>query len=365
MWQRCPPFRAQAQTISSFPPPLTAFPLLFPSASQNPPFLRPCALFPHPQTVDVPNWKCMRSSAEIKFRLRQESANLYLALAKPTYQGELPPQPLNPLPDPRPIAAALRGSLFEFTVLATAQNILSHRFPLLGLTLETGPNIEWRRDYAHNKTSPPQYFRRLNYKLRRRRRSQIHLGTQPSPTPCPPGPRPPIHWQIRIPQRNLRPTRILARTESFSIRHQLDQRSRSRFPRAFLDLALVPLCERYARTPAPPLSHFSLSTRLPLIRKPLRVLFPNTHLLGEAVALHALGTLSPASPKPKRGASAAPKSSKPNSRSRSNPTAPTSNSPLTIMSTPSISSSSITCSPANPPIWNPPSCAWPNISTGS
>ena len=81
----------------------------------------------------------MRSSAEIKFRLRQESANLYLALAKPTYRGELPPQPLNPLPDPRPIAAALRGSLFEFTVLATAQNILSHRFPLLGLTLETGP----------------------------------------------------------------------------------------------------------------------------------------------------------------------------------------------------------------------------------
>ena len=95
------------------------------------------------------------------------------------------------------------------------------------------------------------------------------------------------------------------------MRHQLDQRSRSRFPRAFLDLALALLCGRHARTPA---RRFltSLYQHGRHLFENLSVYFsPNTHLLGEAVALHALGTLFPTFPKPKCGASAAPKSSKP------------------------------------------------------
>jgi hypothetical protein len=103
----------------------------------------------------------MRSLAEIKFRLRQEAANLYLALAKPRFEGEVP-APL-PLPDGQASAAALRGSPFEFALLAIAQSVLEHHFPLLGVTLETGPHIEWRRDYAHHKTSAAKYFRLVPY----------------------------------------------------------------------------------------------------------------------------------------------------------------------------------------------------------
>ena len=99
----------------------------------------------------------MRTPAEIKFRLRQETANIYLAIAKPRFTGELTPTPL-PLPDPRPAPPPSAVRSFEFTVLATAQSILAHRFPLLGTTLETGPNIEWRRDYAHKKISAGQIF---------------------------------------------------------------------------------------------------------------------------------------------------------------------------------------------------------------
>jgi hypothetical protein len=104
----------------------------------------------------------MRSPAEIKFRLRQETANFYLLLAQPGFGGHTQGS-LASLPDPRACAAALRGSLFESSALAAARDILGHRFPLLGTSLETGPHIDWRRDYAHRKTSAARYFRLVPY----------------------------------------------------------------------------------------------------------------------------------------------------------------------------------------------------------
>ena len=47
--------------------------------------------------------------------------------------------------------------------LPIAAKILQHRFPMLGLELETGRNIEWRRDYLHNITTEPKYFRLIPY----------------------------------------------------------------------------------------------------------------------------------------------------------------------------------------------------------
>jgi hypothetical protein len=38
-----------------------------------------------------------------------------------------------------------------------------HRFPILGLEIQTGPEIRWRRDYLHGLESDLAYFRRIPY----------------------------------------------------------------------------------------------------------------------------------------------------------------------------------------------------------
>ncbi|MGH9583647.1 MAG: heparinase II/III family protein, partial [Bryobacteraceae bacterium] len=103
----------------------------------------------------------MRSVAELTFRARQEAANLKLLASPPVFRGEVP-RALS-LPDPAPVAAALRESEFARFAIATAGEILEHRFPLFGNVIETGPEIRWRRDYAHGKESGVAYFRRIPY----------------------------------------------------------------------------------------------------------------------------------------------------------------------------------------------------------
>ena len=61
------------------------------------------------------------------------------------------------------MAAALRGTRYAGEVERIADGILSHRFPILGLTVDTGPTIDWRRDYLHQVTSGTPYFRRSPY----------------------------------------------------------------------------------------------------------------------------------------------------------------------------------------------------------
>ena len=46
---------------------------------------------------------------------------------------------------------------------ALAESICRHRFPLLGYVVETGPDIRWRRDYIHQVESRPDFFRRIPY----------------------------------------------------------------------------------------------------------------------------------------------------------------------------------------------------------
>src|SRR5579884_2432688 len=99
----------------------------------------------------------MRSFAELAFRARQEAANLWLLAAPPKFSGELPSLPL---PDP---TEALRGSAYAAGVEQIVRQILEHKFPLLGVTVETGPEIRWRRDYAHGVESDLRYFRRIPY----------------------------------------------------------------------------------------------------------------------------------------------------------------------------------------------------------
>jgi hypothetical protein len=102
-----------------------------------------------------------RSPAEIAFRLRQEARNLAL-LARPP---KLPKgaNPVAPFPDPNPAVNALRSTSTAAAIAAWADQILLHRFPLLGLEMDTGPEIRWRRDYINDQESAVEYFRRIPY----------------------------------------------------------------------------------------------------------------------------------------------------------------------------------------------------------
>src|SRR4051794_32087321 len=100
----------------------------------------------------------MRSSRELAFRLRQEIRNGQLLAFPPTLDHEVP-SPLPNLPAPESIAQELRSTAFAAEVLEIADQIVMHRFPLLGLNLQTGSNIEWRRDYANQISTGTQYFR--------------------------------------------------------------------------------------------------------------------------------------------------------------------------------------------------------------
>jgi hypothetical protein len=41
--------------------------------------------------------------------------------------------------------------------------LMQHRFPLLGVVIDTGPQIDWRRDYLHGISTGTEYFRRVPY----------------------------------------------------------------------------------------------------------------------------------------------------------------------------------------------------------
>jgi uncharacterized heparinase superfamily protein len=241
----------------------------------------------------------MRSIAEMKFRAGQEAANVRLLLLPPQFAGVVPLQ--LSLPDTQAVAAVLRGSAYKESVQVTAQNILAHRFPLLGATVETGPEIRWRRDYQHGRESGLEYFRRIPYldfsavgdhkfiwELNRHQHLVL-LGQAYALTGAKEYPREIFaqieSWLEQNPfQRGINwasALEVAFRALSWIwIYHFTAEAMPEDFRRCFLT-ALY----RHGRHLAENLSvYFS----------------PNTHLLGEAVALHALGVLFPAFPESER-----------------------------------------------------------------
>jgi hypothetical protein len=103
----------------------------------------------------------LRTPREIAFRLKQELTNAYRYASQPT--AELSNAPRIALPDPIPIAAKLSGTRFAREVAALAEQIRNHQFPILGLTIETGLEIRWRRDYTSGIETCLDYFRLIPY----------------------------------------------------------------------------------------------------------------------------------------------------------------------------------------------------------
>ncbi len=105
----------------------------------------------------------LRSLREIAFRLKQETTNAYQFAKSPHVQLDPNFKPRIPLPEPVPVARALQGTPFAHEVIALAEQIRHHRFPILGLTIDTGAEIPWRRDNVSGVETSLRYFRRIPY----------------------------------------------------------------------------------------------------------------------------------------------------------------------------------------------------------
>lgn len=242
----------------------------------------------------------MRSPQEIKFRLRQEIRNLQLLTLPPKLRVDAA-WPLPGLPAAAALVQELRNTEFASQVLHIAEQILSHRFPLLGFTIETGPLIEWRCDYVNQHSTNTKYFRLIPYLDAARAGDHKNI------------------WELNRHQHLL----LLAQAFLFSDR------------RVYLDEIIAQLNSWWEQNPfqrginwASALEvafrafswlwiyHLTGGHMAPGFRRRfLESLYqhgchleinlsfyfsPNTHLLGEAVVLHALGRLFPSFPQAPR-----------------------------------------------------------------
>ncbi len=105
----------------------------------------------------------MRILRVIAFRLRQELVNLVLTAKPPAIAAGADFAPRLNLPDGAECARALKGSRFAQEVTDLAEEIRGHRFPIFGLTIDTGPEIQWRRDYIRGIETDLLYFRRIPF----------------------------------------------------------------------------------------------------------------------------------------------------------------------------------------------------------
>ncbi len=248
----------------------------------------------------------MRSPREISFRLRQEAGNLALFAAPPSLPRaslESAAPRLAPLPDPGRVAAALRGTAFAAEVEALASSAASHVFPLVGLSVNTGPAIDWRRDYVHGISTGTPYFRLVPYLDFRR------AGDHK------------IVWELNRHQH------LVLLAQAFRLtgrREYLDEAFRQAeswmdanpFTRGInwasaLEVAFRALSWMWLWHLASGEMPDHLRRRFLegvyrhgcFLERNLSVYFsPNTHLLGEAVALEALGLLFPGFPRAERWA---------------------------------------------------------------
>jgi hypothetical protein len=234
-----------------------------------------------------------RSPRELAFRLQQQIANLAILAFSPSISPNCAAIDL-PLPCGATVAENLSGSPFSAEILTLAEEILAHRFPILGATVSTGPEIDWRRDYIHNKATGKSYFRFIPYLDFEKAGDHKNI------------------WELNRHQHLV----VLAQAELFKtnpaylneIRIQLESWwIQNPFLRGInwasaLEVAFRALSwlwiDHLVGTSLDPESDTEFRQRLwnslyqhgAYLEHNLSTYFsPNTHLLGEAVALHAIG----------------------------------------------------------------------------
>jgi len=233
----------------------------------------------------------MRSRQEIAFRLRQELGNLRLLLAPPRPVPEAR-APLCGLPDPEEVARVVRGTPAAQRLDRLADRIVERRFSLLGLEFEAGSRIAWRRDYRSGIETGTSYFRRVPYldagrvgdhKLIWELNRHQHLVVLAQAFVCSGGEERlreifaelESWWEENPLQRGINWASALeAAFRALSwiwVFHLVGHRMPDDFRRRFLLWLYWHGCHLEANLSI----YFS----------------PNTHLLGEAVALHAMGRL--------------------------------------------------------------------------
>jgi hypothetical protein len=243
----------------------------------------------------------MRSFREIRFRLRQEATNLYLAASPPRVSSlaKITSAPLPQLPAPGPVADRLRDSGFAKDIEEIASGILRNKIPLLGMGLQFTGSIPWRKDWVHGREFPgTPYFRRVPYL------NAEQVGDHK------------IVWELNRHQHLVLLAQaylLTGRREFFDIlvSHWEDWVRENPFQRGLnwtsaLEVAFRALSWTWVYHLAGDRMDEPLRRRFLTelyrhgchIENNLSVYFsPNTHLLGEAVALHALGTLFPEFPR--------------------------------------------------------------------
>lgn len=242
----------------------------------------------------------LRSTAEIQFRLRQEGGNL-LDLILPRSKGWADPSRfpsrLAILPAPEEVAVRLATTAFAAQVAELAAGIRSNRIPLFDRISEAGPAIDWRRDYENAITTGTDYFRRIPYLDRDRAGDHKNV------------------WELNRHQHLIllaQDALLHDRAESLKVieNHLSGWRAANPYLRGInwtsaLEVAFRALSWLWVWHLAS--DRLSEAARRELLlgleehgrylERNLSVYFsPNTHLLGEAVALHALGVLMPRLP---------------------------------------------------------------------
>ena len=105
----------------------------------------------------------MRSPAEIRFRLEQEAVNAWRFCFPPKVPPFSRPIEAQFFASPAAAAHALHDTGWAARLVALAEQILDRRFPLLGYTVELERDIRWRRDPVHGIETSRRYFRFLPY----------------------------------------------------------------------------------------------------------------------------------------------------------------------------------------------------------
>jgi hypothetical protein len=202
------------------------------------------------------------------------------------------------LPHPNQVVETLRGTPFAAGVVASAEAVLQHDFPLLGQTLRTEPEIRWRRDYGRGLETGLEYFRRIPYL------DAARAGDHK------------IIWELNRHQHLVLLAQAYLLTDRgafledlwYQLETWLDQNPfcrgmnwTSALEVAFRSLSWIwiehltgeKMPARLRRRWLPALFQHGL-----YLENNLSIYFsPNTHLQGEALALHALGALFGGHPK--------------------------------------------------------------------